>query len=79
MGSNAGHVITKVECDVLIIPYKARYEGYEEVVFPTDFALPYLDDIMIGISNLIASKATKIRYFMLAKPEGAIERFGTPT
>ena len=67
MGSNAGDVITKVECDVLVIPDKARYEGYEEVVFATDFALPYLDDILIGISTLISSKASKIRVLYVAK------------
>lgn len=51
----------------LVIPDNARYEGYEEVVFTTDFALPYLDDILIGISTLISSKASKIRVLYVAK------------
>ncbi len=69
MGSNAGDVITKVECDVLVIPQKAQYQGFTEVMIPVDFSLTYSDDIFKGISNIITSKTTLIRVFHAAKSE----------
>ncbi|UAB80989.1 universal stress protein [Marixanthomonas sp. SCSIO 43207] len=41
LGSNAGDVITKVKCPVLVIPEKARYETPLQIAFPTDYNISY--------------------------------------
>lgn len=72
MGSNAGDVITKVGCDILVIPNSATYDGYEEVVFPIDFALSYSDDILIGLSNVVISKTARIRVLHVTKSDDGL-------
>ncbi len=46
LGSNAGDVITKVKCPVLVIPEHAHYEKPKHIAFPTDFNLFYKDRII---------------------------------
>ena len=40
-GSNTVHVIKKAKCPVIAIPPKFEYEAPLEILFPTDFEIPY--------------------------------------
>lgn len=74
MGSNTGDVITKVECDILVVPDKATYLGFNQVVFPTDFALPYSHDVLISISGVVTSKIFPIRLLHVTKSDDPLTR-----
>lgn len=37
INSISEELITKVPCDILVVPNKAKYTGYNQVVFPTEF------------------------------------------
>lgn len=37
IGSNTGHVITKIKCPLLAVPENAQFKGLKEIMFPTDY------------------------------------------
>lgn len=53
VGSNTGDVITKVACNVLVVPEKADVKIPIEIVFPTDFNSFYTHSILEGISAVM--------------------------
>ncbi|MCM4168104.1 hypothetical protein KCTC52924_03657 [Arenibacter antarcticus] len=67
MGSNAGDVITKVACDVLIIPDKAQYSGFKQVIFPVDFESPLVEATIKTIRQLIGSQKTHLKLVYITK------------
>ena len=52
LGSNAGDVITKVKCPVLVIPENAQYEEPKHIAFPTDFNLFYKERIIKTLKSV---------------------------
>lgn len=67
VGTRAGDVISKVECDVLIVPDKCVYKGFKEVVFSSDLATFYSTDTINTISKIVTSETTKIRVLHVTK------------
>jgi nucleotide-binding universal stress UspA family protein len=41
LGSNTGHVITKVKCAVLAVPEETSYHKPQRIGFPTDYIIDY--------------------------------------
>ncbi len=37
IGSNTGHVITKIKCPLLAVPEDANFDGLKQIMFPTDY------------------------------------------
>lgn len=37
IGSNTGHVITKIKCPLLAVPEDAKFDGLKQIMFPTDY------------------------------------------
>lgn len=69
MGTRSGDVITKVECDVLVVPDQVCFRGLTEVVFPVDFEMTYDDEILEKIANLISSKNTRLKLLYVTKSQ----------
>ena len=67
VGTRAGDVITKIECDVLVVPYKSICQGFNEVVFTTDLKTFYPTYIFNSLSKLLAADTIKIRLLHVAK------------
>jgi len=53
VGSNAGDVITKVQCNTLVIPNDVDFSKPEEITFPTDFNLFYSHQILQSMSQML--------------------------
>lgn len=53
IGSNTGDVITKVACNVLVIPEKAQIKTPKETVFVTDYNLFYTYPILNSLTNIL--------------------------
>ena len=66
-GSRSGDVITKVESDVLAVPDKAKFKGFEQVVFPIDFEIAYHDTTLRKVADLVTSKKTQIKLLYVTK------------
>lgn len=67
VGTRAGDVITKVECDVLVVPDKSVYQGFKEVVFTTDLKPYNASNTFNTISKILASDTVKIRLLHVTK------------
>lgn len=59
IGSNTGDVITKVACNVLVVPEKARIKTPKETVFVTDYNLFYTYPILNTLTNILQITTTK--------------------
>lgn len=53
VGSNTGDVITKVLCNVLVIPENATIETPKKIAFPTDYNLFYTYPILETLTELL--------------------------
>ncbi|WP_273565656.1 universal stress protein [Maribacter halichondriae] len=53
VGSNTGDVITKVPCNLLVIPENARSGSPKEIAFPTDYNIFYSHPILETISEIL--------------------------
>ncbi len=67
IGSNAGDVITKVQCNALIIPKGVGFSKPEEVAFPTDYNIFYSHNILDAISEILLLNNGNIRVMNVSK------------
>ncbi len=67
LGTRSGDVISKVECDVLVVPNEARYTTFEQVVIPVDFELDYVDATLRKIADIITSNTAQITLLYVTK------------
>lgn len=68
VGSNTGDVITKVPCDLLVIPEKANLKKPIEIAFPTDFNIFYSHTILESISEMLHLSGANLRVINVLKP-----------
>lgn len=67
IGSNAGDVITKVPCATLVVPENAKFEGINEMAFPTDFAITYNIQTLQPISEILEDYRAQISIVHISK------------
>lgn len=53
MGSNTSDVITKVKCNVLVIPECAEFSQIQDLAFATDYNLLYTNPLLLSLSNIL--------------------------
>ncbi|SMG18539.1 universal stress protein [Arenibacter troitsensis] len=68
LGSNTGNVMTKVPCNLLMIPEKAEQCIPKEIAFPTDYHIFYSHSILEAISNMLRITKAKLRVVNVSKP-----------
>jgi nucleotide-binding universal stress UspA family protein len=66
-GTRSGDVITKVECDTLVVPKKANFQGFKQVILPVDFEMAYDDATLNKIANYITSDKAHINLLYVTK------------
>lgn len=69
MGTRSGDVITKVACDVLVVPEGAIFNDFAQVVFPVDFEVTYDDNTLKKMARLITSGKTPIKLLYVTKSQ----------
>lgn len=69
IGTRSGDVITKVECDVLVVPNKAKFKDFTQVVFPVDFEVVYGEAILRKIANIVTSEKAQIKLLYVTKSQ----------
>ena len=68
IGSNTGDVITKVACNVLVVPEKATIViPPKEIVFPTDYNIFYSHTILEAISEILDISKAKLQVLNVLK------------
>ncbi|MDC6405299.1 MULTISPECIES: universal stress protein [Maribacter] len=71
VGSNTGDVITKVLCNVLVIPENASFITPQKIAFPTDYNLYYTYPILKTIAELLRITNANLQVFN-------VEQFSIP-
>lgn len=61
VGSNTGDVITKVQCNTLVIPNETDFRSPAEIAFPTDFNIFYSHYILSSIAEMLQLGHGKLR------------------
>jgi len=69
VGSNAGDVITRVQCNTLVVPVQAALAKPREIVFPTDFNIFYSLKILRPMEEMVKLGKAQFR-IMNALKEG---------
>lgn len=69
IGTRSGDVITKVECDVLVVPDKAKFKNFKQVVIPIDFEVDFDDSILKKIASNINSEKAQIKLLYVTKSQ----------
>ncbi len=68
LGSNTGNVMTKVPCNLLVVPEKALQCVPKEIAFPTDYHVFYSHSILDAISKMLRITNAKLRVVHISKP-----------
>jgi len=63
IGSNSGDVITKVVCNVLVIPEKARIIVPKKIAFATDYSLYYSHSILEALTDILRISKAHLQVF----------------
>ena len=61
VGSSTGDVITKIQCNTLVIPNEADLYKPNEIAFPTDFNIFYSHYILSSIADMLNLGMGKLR------------------
>ena len=69
LGSNAGDVITKVHCPVLIVPEEAEYQTPKEIAFPTDYNIFYGVTILDTVLEMARLNNSSVRILHVSKKD----------
>ncbi|WP_318312796.1 universal stress protein [Flagellimonas crocea] len=70
LGTNAGDVITKVQCNTLVVPEQVHLSKPREIAFPTDFNIFYSLRILRPMEEVVKLGKAQFR-IMNALQEGA--------
>lgn len=67
VGSNTGDIITKVACNVLVVPEKAKISVPKNILFPTDFNIFYSFTILDAITEILKISKAKLQVLTVLK------------
>ncbi|MFD0797236.1 universal stress protein [Maribacter chungangensis] len=72
VGSNTGDVITKVLCNVLVIPENAAAKIPERIAFPTDYNLFYTYPILEALTEILRISKAKLHVLNVSKSQSPL-------
>lgn len=67
IGSNTGDVITKIQCNTLIIPKGVEFNEPKEIAFPTDYNIFYSHQILDALTELLQLSKGNLRVMNVSK------------
>ncbi|MCM4153416.1 universal stress protein [Arenibacter sp. N53] len=68
LGSNTENVMTKVHCNLLVIPENAEPSLPKEIAFPTDYNIFYSHSILEAISKMMRITNANLKVVNITKP-----------
>lgn len=70
IGKNTSDVMMKVKCPVLAISEKTVYKGAKEILFPTDYKIPYAPKMLHTLQNIIKLSNAQVKVLELFTSDG---------
>lgn len=74
IGSNTGEVITKVQCNTLIIPKGIQFSEPAEVAFPTDYNIFYSHKILDAVTEMLRFGHSTLRVMNVSKADRSLTK-----
>ena len=74
IGSNTGDVITKVACNVLVVPEKASLGPPKKIAFPTDYNIFYSFKILNVLTALLNLSKAELDVLHVSRGKGRLTR-----
>lgn len=74
IGSNTGEVITKVQCNTLIIPKGIQFSEPDEVAFPTDYNIFYSHKILDAVTEMLKLGKGTLRVMNVLKADKSLSK-----
>lgn len=68
VGSNTGDVITRIHCEVLVVPEDAAYHPIAQIAFPTDYNIFYNHTILGAITEIVRLTQADLSVLNVARP-----------
>jgi len=72
VGSNAGDVITRVQCNTLVVPIQVELSKPREIAFPTDFNIFYSMKILRPMEEMVKLGKAQFRIMNALKEGGGL-------
>ncbi|MGY8916036.1 MAG: universal stress protein [Flavobacteriales bacterium] len=69
IGSNTGHVITKIKCPLLAVPENARFNGLKEIMFPTDYHTGIDVNVLDNLKTIMALNNSSLKIVHMVSKE----------
>ncbi|MGB6151307.1 MAG: universal stress protein [Pricia sp.] len=67
IGSNTADVITRVKRPLLAVPENARFNGFKEIAFPTDYHIGYDLNVLDTLIEIATINTSEIRIVHISK------------
>ena len=74
VGSNTGDVITKVLCNVLVVPENAKIKIPQKMAFPTDYNLFYTYPILDALTELLRISKAHLNVLNVSQGESFLAK-----
>jgi len=72
IGTNTADVLTKIECNTLVIPENAKFTKPKDIVFPTDFLLPQKLKTLEPILDILEQFNSALKMLYVKTDEGSL-------
>lgn len=73
LGSNTAAVMTKVKCPLLAIPQDAIYRHPREIAFPTDYRMPYSQNVLDTLEEMVMNTKASLRVLYMSSKDIELE------
>ncbi|WP_339337857.1 MULTISPECIES: universal stress protein [unclassified Croceitalea] len=68
VGSNTGDVITKIQCDVLVVPENTTTFSIKEITFSTDYNIFYNNTILESLAEILNITQSHLNVLNVSRP-----------
>ncbi|MFT4832039.1 MAG: nucleotide-binding universal stress UspA family protein [Psychroserpens sp.] len=72
IGSNTGHVITKIKCPLLAVPENAHFKGLEQIMFPTDYHTGIEIGVLDNLKEIMDLNNSSLTIVHMVSKEGEL-------
>ena len=72
-GSNTVFALKKVKCPIIAVPESFNFESPQEILFPTDYEIDYLDEHLKPLLDVMGKTVARVHILHVIKGDGLTE------
>ena len=74
LGSNTGHVITKIKYPLLAVPENAQFNGLKQILFPTDYHTGIDINVLDDLKSIMSLNNSNLKIVHMVSKESKLSR-----